>query len=101
MLRALAAILVLGIATAASAHEAPSGWTYSIACCDNRDCAPIDASLVVPIDGGWYLPNSAEIIPYTSSKIKDSGDSGFHRCIYQSGKNKDQTRCLYVPPFGS
>lgn len=82
------------------AHDAlptagnPLGWTYNNACCSGHDCAPLPPGAVVGISSGWFIPATGETIPYSDPRVRDSGDSDFHRC----SPNGTTTRCLYVPP---
>lgn len=88
----------------ARSHEAPTGWSYSSACCNNRDCHP-EPSKITATDQGWHIARTGETIPYSSRKIKVSQDGDFHRCQYETdidtlNVKAGQTRCLYVPPQG-
>lgn len=98
MTRILVLLLVFNALPALS-HQAPSGWQYDAVCCSNKDCSPLRTPISA-IEGGWYLAESGEIIPFSDSKIRDSKDGDFHRCVYQFGPHKGNTRCLYVPPVG-
>lgn len=80
----------------AVAHEAPSSWSYSQACCDNEDCHPAAPGEVAATSRGYLIPASGETIPYTDRRIKPSGDSGLHRCSYY-GFPDAGTICLYIP----
>lgn len=93
----LALILLLLAAIPAVGHDAPSGWTYASGCCGGRDCRPIPDTAVAPVEGGWLVKASHEVIPYQSTK--PSPDGSFHRCSY-NGAETSETICLYVPPMG-
>jgi hypothetical protein len=88
-------------ATAAAAHDAPSGWQYENSCCSNRDCRELSASEIGEVWNGYHIKISTqgEIVPYRSPKIKDSPDGHFHWCSH-GGLNSGGTICLYVPPRG-
>ena len=92
----------------AHAHQAPSGWEYDLACCHNRDCAPIRASavragpdgLTITVRGGTHMMVPAgetftETVPYRDPRVKPSGDDDWHVCIIAG-----RIRCLYQPPGG-
>jgi hypothetical protein len=90
-LAAIAFIIVAGIIwSEARAHEAPSGWSYPVQCCSNRDCAEIPASRVkespqgyrvtlVPGDHDFVKAQTSWLIPY--EKTKPSPDGVYHICI--------------------
>lgn len=92
---ALVAFLA-AFAAPALGHEAPTGWAYSQACCDNQDCHPAAPGEVEATPRGYLIRASGETIPYTDRRIKPSGDSGMHRCSYY-GFVDAGTICLYVP----
>lgn len=94
-------------ASAASAHEAASGWKYDNYCCGGNDCQPI------PIDDVKITPEGYEVsIPqgghitakrdhkklFRYGEVRESQDDKFHACILP---NSQEFRCLYVPPFGT
>lgn len=79
----------------AGAHE----W-YSNDCCNDRDCSPIDADLVVPMVDGWHVLSTGEVVPFGDRRVRMTpaeADTPYHRCVRADGT----TRCLYVPDFGS
>lgn len=109
-----AALVVLALVGCglASAHEAPSGWQYPIACCSGHDCYPVDAAAIEPRPGGAYRilatgevfgppdrpgPGPAE----AHGRVhRWSGDQDFHRCS-PTGQASDTTSyCLFVPRPG-
>lgn len=97
MLRAALGAIALAFTTpAAVAHDAPSGWSYSRACCDNQDCHPIAPGEVEATPRGYRVPATGELIPFSDRRIKPSGDSSTHRCSYGGFPNAG-TICLYVP----
>jgi len=106
------ASLVLGHAV--SAHEAPSGWSYHMKCCHDRDCMVMPYNRVVATDDGWKVevrpgehmmwPKDRSdtlqfTVPYTDNRLMESGDTEFHVCLVPSDAGI-LLRCLYVPPMG-
>lgn len=85
----------------AAAHDAPQGWSYDISCCSAIDCREIKSSDVGEVWNGYLIKISKmqEIVPYGSSKVKDSPDGNFHWCSF-AGRDDGKTICLYVPPRG-
>jgi len=97
MLRTLPVAVALAVSCLpAAAHDAPSGWSYSTACCDSKDCHPAAPGEVVTRRGGYFIPATRETIPFTDRRVKPSGDGSLHRCSY-SGFPAAGTICLYVP----
>lgn len=92
----LAAFWLAALGAPTSAHEAPTGWSYSTSCCDSQDCHPAAPGEVEATPRGYLIRASGETIPYTDRRIKPSGDSGMHRCSYY-GFVEAGTICLYVP----
>lgn len=98
--------LAIGAATIGSsyAHDAPSGWTYPLACCSDYDCREVgdaytpDAKIrVFETAEGYRISSTDETIPYGSRKIRSSPDGMFHWCSVR-GKDDSGTICLFVPP---
>jgi hypothetical protein len=88
------------MAGTASAHKAPSGWSYDMECCGNHDCR-IEQSEVKATPLGWFVTSTGETIRYNDSRIHQSKDGEFHRCLMHKGSHDPgMTRCLYVPPMG-
>jgi hypothetical protein len=111
----LAAFALLAGAFPAGAHDAPSGWTYDLSCCSNRDCQPVPSSMVTATPGGWLIDippgvhktapeGFRALVPWDSPDIRHSPDGLFHPCIapavgpYGSGP---VLLCLYVPDMGA
>lgn len=92
----LAGVVAISLILPASAHEAPTGWSYDQACCSNRDCQP-EHGEVRATDNGWLVTSTGETVPYDDHRIKTSRDGDFHRCQVAS---RETLRCLYVPPQG-
>lgn len=92
----------------AGAHEAPTGWSYDAACCNTRDCAPIETVFVeiradgyhVTIPGGahTYVPETRyEFLPWGDRRLRRSGDEFYHACVTPGGS----FLCLYTPDMGA
>lgn len=93
------AIAVGGSALAISqarGHEAPTGWTYPLACCSNRDCSEIPATAISEGAGGVTILGSGEVIPYGDPRLKDSPDGLTHICRPPENP-KARTICLLLP----
>lgn len=86
-------------ATAAAAHDAPSGWNYGRECCSSIDCREVPASYVRETPAGYLLTKTGETLAYSDSRIKESKDDGLHWCS-MGGKDEGRTLCLYIPPRG-
>lgn len=95
---AMAAVIPALIAVAASAHEAPSGWTYDRACCSDQDCRPALASEVTTTAEGYRVQvgDFETVLPWGHRKVRESGDLQFHVCL---GPEFVGLYCLYVPPL--
>ena len=92
--------VMLGTGVGAQAHEAPTGWSYSTACCSGVDCGQLHTN-VKATSVGWLIIETGETVPYSDRRIKGSGDEFFHRCVKTvDGKDTGETRCLYVPGMG-
>lgn len=92
------AILLLPISVPAKAHDAPSGWTYPIECCDDRDCERIDTADVTVSDG-FYIWRDRRIA-FDSPSVRNSPDEYFHGC--EAGHWGDEggkkiLTCFFVP----
>ena len=88
------------MSTFAEAHEARTGWMYSVVCCSNQDCRHAEPGEVLQELLGYRIANTGELIPYSSKKILASRDVDYHLCQflgYQSRTGDLVTRCLYVP----
>lgn len=105
----ISAIPALFLATAAHAHDAPSGWAYPLACCyPGDDCAQIADATVTALPQGYWVeiqpgdhPKVIDapfmaFVPYGSSTIRDAPDGLFHACILGG-----RVQCLFVPGMGS
>lgn len=107
---AACAVGVLALALIdARAHDAPTGWSYSVACCSGYDCAELPAGTVKEGSNGYQItlmPGQHPMVtgdifratvPYGSSKIKDAPDGLYHACILKSSQS---IICLYVGSRG-
>lgn len=97
MLRAASSLPVLFLlASAAGAHDAPSGWAYPSSCCSGRDCYPVSGPALETAADGYHIKATGEVIPFTSRRIKASGDGSYHRCSWGGDVNAS-TICLFIP----
>lgn len=96
----LAFLVVIMFAAFSRAHEAPTGWSYSLLCCSNKDCHEVEQGGVKEGPEGYTLAATGEVVAYGDKRLKDSPDGLFHAC--QQGGDFDNGRiiCLYVPPRG-
>ena len=100
--RGLSATLILSLATfalpaAASAHDAPSGWTYPYACCSNKDCRQVPASLISERPEGYVIKTTGEVVAYSDRRVRTSPDGVYH-WFSVAGIDTSRTICLFVPP---
>jgi hypothetical protein len=90
----------------AESHEAPSGWEYPLACCSNRDCRQIDASMVSVTAAGYQFtipagyhnmaPNGGVyLVAYGKARVSPDGE--FHLCL----SPRENVLCAFAPPPGS
>lgn len=98
---ALLAVLVIAAFFAlihlAAAHDAPSGWSYPVACCSNFDCREVPYTSVREGGEGYVIEATGEVLPYGDARVKDSPDGEFHWCS-AAGAMDGRTICLFVPP---
>lgn len=94
------ALAVLIISGAAWAHDAPTGWSYSPACCSNRDCGQVPADWISEGQDGVRIMPTGEVIPYSDSRIKVSPDGLVHWCRSPYDPSP-RTICLYLPSRGA
>ena len=74
------------------AHEAPSGWVYPPACCNNGDCAPLDAKRIKETAEG-FLIDGKYIVKRSDAKL--SPDGIFHACFPWQNRGPN---CFWYPP---
>lgn len=97
MLRLALSLPALALLTMhAFAHDAPSGWTYPQSCCSGRDCYPLSGIGLDTGTDGYHIKATGEVIPFTSRRIKPSGDGAYHRCSWGGDVNAS-TICLFIP----
>jgi hypothetical protein len=97
ILRALLSLpVLLLLAPSVGAHDAPSGWSYPRSCCSDRDCYPLFGPALEADADGYHIKATGEVIPFTSRRIKPSGDGLYHRCSWGGDVNAS-TICLFVP----
>jgi len=92
-----AAAVLLCTGSRASAHDAPSGWSYPLACCSGLDCRPVSASRVGETPDGYVIAGTGEVVGYSDRRIRQSPDGDFHWCSV-AGADDGDTICLFVPP---
>lgn len=109
---ALVAAFVFLAPVLAHAHE----WFTNSGCCDGKDCKPWvpTARNFNPTAEGYHIrlsrsellkitpesdcPAVDEVVPYGSTKIKDSPVSSFGLCIKYDNKDDGTcVRCLFLP----
>lgn len=66
-------------------------------CCDERDCEMIPAGGVTPVEGGYKIEDTGEVIEL-KRVIWKSMDGRWWRCRFSESH---PTRCLIGPPPGS
>jgi hypothetical protein len=98
---ALAGTFLLFTYTAfpATAHDAPTGWSYPHRCCSGIDCRPVPAKAISERPEGFVINNTGEVVAYADTRLKDSPDGEYHWCSV-AGEEKSRTICLFVPPRG-
>jgi hypothetical protein len=101
----LALLLMVLAVVMASAHGAPSGWVYDSKCCSTGDCAFVEPKHVTvspegfvvelqPGDHPYVKVHIRQVIPYTSERLRQSGDDHYHVCVNIGAQ---EIRCLYKP----
>lgn len=93
---AVTVLVLVAMIGYASAHDAPSGWSYPRDCCSAVDCYPVPESALRVTPDGLEVVETGEVLPYSSSKIKNSGDYEYHRCS-AAGDPEMNTICVFVP----
>lgn len=95
-MRRLAIFLAL-CATPAAAHQAPTGWVYPWQCCAGQDCRHAEPGEIVEQGGGFFVPNTGELIPYGSDRIRPSRDNDTHICQRPGSDKRLFTPCIFLP----
>lgn len=96
--------------TAASAHDAPSGMTYSAWCCNGNehtgDCSPIPETTVRIVAGGYEITlapgdhrkvTKVHVFQKAQTEARPSSDGQYHACLYPT---ENTLRCFFAPPLG-
>jgi non-ribosomal peptide synthetase component E (peptide arylation enzyme) len=88
ILQGLLIWFVLALNQSAQAH-----YAYSAACCNERDCAPVDDDDVVelPDNAGYKIKGVPSIIPRKHRWIQHPIDTQNHICRLANGN----IRCVY------
>lgn len=69
---ALVAAFLLSLSNV-RAHE-----FYEMACCHDRDCAPVDDSRVSPVNGGFLV--DGEFVPMRDPRVRRPINEQYHIC---------------------
>jgi len=80
---ACAAFLLVG--THARGHD-----LYEVACCSNRDCAPVPDNRVAQISGGFLV--DGEFVPVRDPRVRRPINEQFHLCKHVT---TGQLLCIY------
>lgn len=85
------------------AHDAPSGWSYDVSCCNTTDCRPVEVHStgikVVEVIEGWKVTRPSgkeELVLRADTRIKESKDEHYHVCT-SAGHEEGFLICIYVP----
>lgn len=107
-MRWLLLALIAGPVSLAYAHDhGPGAWinmerlTDPVTrewCCNEHDCRE-EPDNVEPVEGGYRIISTGEVIPHERVIWRSPG--GWWRCRYMGGERAGQTRCLIAPPPGS
>lgn len=92
-------MMIAALTTDTRAHDAPSGWTYPLACCSNYDCREVPDEAILEGPDGYVIRATGEVIPMSDRKVRPSPDGIFHWCSV-GGRPDSKTICLFVPPRG-
>lgn len=93
----LAACLLL--AREAKAHEAPTGWSFDISCCSNRDCGEVPPEWISEGPNGVTVKPTGELLSYGDTRLKQSKDERTYWCR-PPGDPNPKTICVYLPVKG-
>lgn len=93
----------------AKAHDAPSGWSYDVTCCNTVDCRPADGPhdgskrhhkvMIEEVTGGYRISTTQEVVPWNDKRVRESKDGDYHVCT-TAGKDNTRALCIYVPMRG-
>jgi len=87
--------LLVPSCTESEAHDAPTGWAYSLDCCSGFDCREVPKASVQERPEGYVVP-SGEVIPMTDKRVRPSPDGLYHWCSV-GGRDDGRTICLFAP----
>ena len=100
------AIIFLSVICFAQEHQHEHGvnvpdW-YDPACCNRRDCFPIEQKDEKDLEFGQfgtepvikYLPTGSV---FTKDKFRKSKDERFHVCLYRGEDGRYTNYCIYIP----
>lgn len=101
----LTMLCILTFAQGANSHDAPTGWSYDMSCCNTVDCREVDgpfgprkhAVRVTEVQGGYRISTTGEFISWKSRHLRVSKDEFYHWCSQSMGADDSATICLYVP----
>lgn len=93
------AMMVVAFSLDTRAHDAPSGWSYPLACCSSFDCREVPDEAILEGPEGYVIVATGEVIAMTDRKVRPSPDGVFHWCSV-GGRPDSNTICLFVPPRG-
>ena len=89
----MAATAAFLLSASASAHQAPSGWSYDMSCCSNEDCHPVEVDQVEDLGGGRWRYDG---LTFEGSQVRPSKDNRFHVCIIKRSDGSRVPMCIYV-----
>ena len=94
-------LILLGLHSQVSAHDAATGWKYPWACCSNMDCQQVQSSAVIEKPQGYVIQSTGE-----SGRLPRQAHKGLARrriplVRTPGGLDAGQTICLFVPPRDS
>lgn len=102
-MKRIVAAIFLALTASASAHRAPSGWSYDYECCANHDCMPVSPLTVTRLRDGFLvriMPGDHPLATkpmermFKHGEARESGDKEFHVCV---SKSLQIILCVYVP----
>lgn len=86
------------MAAPAYAHDAPTGWSFDILCCSNRDCGEVPDDWVKEKDGSVTIVPTGEVLSRADPKVKMSKDERTYWC--RPPGIEPHTICVYLPNKG-
>ena len=98
---AILIILVL-LAGPTYGHDAPSGWPYPQACCDQNDCKVLDADRVKETASGFSIDDGRFLVSFATARL--SPDGLYHWCVIPTTgggiRGTSGGLCFWAPPRG-